>query len=71
MRRGVPTIPLAPLALVLGGGALPGAAPSPAVRIQAGFYACRLVSQDVATPGPDVRLIVHPVNQQGQLPLRV
>jgi hypothetical protein len=76
MRSGALTIKLAVPVLMLGGCAGVGAAPGTAVRMQsrpmhAGIYDCRLVAQDVATPGPDVRLIVRPVNQQGQLPLLV
>jgi hypothetical protein len=81
MRSGVLTINLAVPVLILGGCAGVGAAPRPAVQIQArpmqagpmqaAAYDCRLAAQDVATPGPDVRLIMRPANQQGQLPLRV
>ena len=76
MRSGVRTIKLAVPVLMLGGCAGVGAVPRTAAHMQAGpmqaaAFDCRLVAQDVATPGPDVRLIVRPVNQQGQLPLLV
>jgi hypothetical protein len=76
MRSGVLTIKLAVPVLVLGGCAGVGAAPRPTVQMQsrpmqAAAYDCRPTAQNAATPGPDVRLIVRPVNQQGQLPLLV
>jgi hypothetical protein len=76
MRRRLPTIPLILLLPLLGGCAPLDATPSAAGQAQAGlaqggFYDCRLMSQGVATPGPDVRLMLRPVDAQGQLPLRV
>jgi hypothetical protein len=38
---------------------------------QGRFYECRLMSQGVATPGPDMRLMLRSLDVHGQLPLRV
>jgi hypothetical protein len=77
MPRRMPKLALVlPLALLLAGCARPGATPPAAGQVragvaQAGFSECRLMNPGVATPGPDVRLMLRPVDTQGRLPLRV
>ncbi|MDB5400354.1 MAG: hypothetical protein JWQ55_2372 [Rhodopila sp.] len=72
MRRRAPIFPPALLVSILGGCAwLDAAPPLAAAQSQNGLYECRLISQGVATPGPDVRLMLRPVSQNGQLPLKI
>jgi hypothetical protein len=72
MRRRAPIFSPALLVSILGGCArLDAAPPLAAAQSQDGLYECRLISQGVATPGPDVRLMLRPVSQNGQLPLKI